>query len=220
MAFCDSLLHGLAANENKNKSSTTKVVLIDQHVHPGGQWNDSYSFVQLHQPSNMYGVETVKLEPGASSNNEEDHRATRQEILDYYQQVVAHLSNTFHFTFVGGVTFDMQQLLKENATAKEDKVYHVVSVESATSTTSIHVKKKVVDARYLQPDLPVHIPPKFTFDANKIKCVPVNELVNYNLNNNNKKYKRFVVIGGGKTGMDAIVYLLRSMNIDPSDITW
>jgi hypothetical protein len=211
MAFCDSLLHGLSsANTSTTTRSAVKVVLVDQHPQPGGQWNDSYSFVQLHQPSDMYGVESERLEPSID-DGEEKHRATRQEILEYYQRVVTKLQRDFDFRFVGGVGFDMQQL----TTMPTDKLYNVSTMNGRTNAT-IKVHKKVVDARYLQPDLPVHIPPKFGFDASKIACVPVNDLgVTKNSNNNH-----FVVIGGGKTGMDAVVYLLTKLNIPADNVTW
>lgn len=32
--------------------------------------------------------------------------------------------------------------------------------------------------------------------------------------------KKFVVLGAGKTGMDSVVYLQRSMKVDPDDIAW
>lgn len=63
MAFSDTLL--------ANSKTPLKVIIVDQHNTPGGQWNDSYEFVQLHQPSSMYGVESKKLELSP------DHRATR-----------------------------------------------------------------------------------------------------------------------------------------------
>eukprot|EP00956_Cyclotella_meneghiniana_P030953 scaffold79749_cov24-Cyclotella_meneghiniana.AAC.1 len=102
MAFCDSLLR----NHHKSSSSSSpSVVMVDNHKAPGGQWNDSYEFVRLHQPSDMYGVESTKLEllPGDESNKKEEeeaHRATREEILKYYDNVRASLEKEYDFHFV------------------------------------------------------------------------------------------------------------------------
>ena len=55
MAFSDTFLQN---SEDPN----LRVIMVDKHETPGGQWHDSYGFVQLHQPSSMYGVESKKLE--------------------------------------------------------------------------------------------------------------------------------------------------------------
>merc|ERR1711907_126150 len=78
---------------------------------------------------------------------------------------------------------------------------------------TIRVRQRLVDARNLEPDLPVSTPPKFKYPSNDISVLPVNDLVTSD-EAKNKKY--FVVIGGGKTGMDAVTYLLKQLKIDPT----
>ncbi len=46
LAFVDSLL----------SHSDARIALVDRRPHPGGHWNDAYSFIRLHLPSHMYGV--------------------------------------------------------------------------------------------------------------------------------------------------------------------
>merc|ERR1712176_292471 len=75
--------------------------------------------------------------------------------------------------------------------------------------------RKIVDGRYLEPDLPVHVPPKFRFDPTAIECVPVNSLDKIE-----KQKKYYVIIGAGKTGMDAITFLLTQKNIASDNILW
>ena len=197
MAFCDTLLH------HASPSCSPSVVLVDKHTRPGGQWNDSYNFVALHQPSKGYGVESEKLEPSGDPNAD-THRATRQEILDYYSNVQRKLESQYNFRFVGSTWFDMDQLGGEGTTVK-DGLYQLKSLSSdgtSSTSSSIRVHKKVVDARCLEPDLPVNVAPKFAFNNAAIKCTPVNELPVAATPN-----KHYVVIGGGKTGVDAIACL-------------
>ena len=203
MAFCDTLLH-----HTSTSSTPPTVVLADKHDRPGGHWNDSYSFVALHQPSRGYGVESERLEP-VGDPNADTHRATRDEILDYYSAVQQKLESRFNFRFVGGTWFDMNQL----GGSGSEGVYQLQS-QSSDGATSIRVRKKVVDARYLEPDLPVFVGPKFTYDDAVVKCIPVNELPIV------KSGKHYVVIGGGKTGMDAITYLQTEAKVVPSNVTW
>ena len=206
MAFCDTLLH-----HTSTSSTPPTVVLADKHDRPGGQWNDSYSFVALHQPSRGYGVESERLEP-VGDPNADTHRATRDEILDYYSAVQQKLERRFKFRFVGGTWFDMNQL----GGSGSEGVYQLQSQSSdgATSTSNIRVRKKVVDARYLEPDLPVFVGPKFTYDDAVVKCIPVNELPMV------QSGKHYVVFGGGKTGMDAITYLQTVAKVAPTNLTW
>ena len=55
MAFVDEMIHG---------NSEIKVILVDKRAKPGGHWVDAYSFVRLHQPSALYGVNSKPLGNG------------------------------------------------------------------------------------------------------------------------------------------------------------
>jgi len=233
MAFADTLLHH-TNNDDKTSSSSSEcvrpsVVMLDKHPGPGGQWNDSYDFVRLHQPSNMYGVESTKLEPDDdNANNNADtegeaHRAKRSEILDYYQRVRQNLEHKFDFHFLGDTTFNMD--LIENGNTDDGTA---PDVEYKLDEKRSIRAKKVVDARYLEPDLPVHVGPKFTFNSDKINCIPVNSLptstsfatIDKGTSTTSEVKQNYVIIGAGKTGMDAIVYLLEQGRVDPDDIMW
>ena len=144
MSFCDTLLH--------HAPSPLSVLMVDEHPRPGGQWNDSYDFVRLHQPSSMYGVESAKLEPEGCEGGEA-HRATREEILQYYDGVCRGIEERYNFRFVGDTSFDMEQLeaLDADSSGEEYRRYNL-------SGDCAILARKIVDGRYLQPDLPVHIP--------------------------------------------------------------
>lgn len=222
MAFVDSLLH-----HHPEKPS---VVIVDKHVSPGGHWHDSYSFVRLHQPSAMYGVESERLETG---ENAAAHRATRQQILDYYKAVQHKLGDMFDLRFVGGAQVDL-------TAPSPHGEYALVKTSQMGVEEKIVVKaKKLVDARFLEPDLPVFVGPKFKFNPEKVNVVPVNSLADNahkemigdeelpgargnaeDAENSAGGLDRYVVIGAGKTGMDAIVYLQTSKNVKPEDIMW
>ena len=222
MAFVDTLLHHHQGNPS--------VVMVDAHESPGGQWHDSYEFVRLHQPSAMYGVESERLEGG---DNAASHRATRDEILDYYSSVQKKLEEKFNFQFCGGMKFDFDASSAETGLC-------VLKGDSA-ERTEVNAKK-IVDARFLEPDLPVFVGAKFRFDPAKIRVVPVNALAdsahgamigdeglptgsNAPAATNQDAAdgagsKKYVVIGAGKTGMDACVFLQTAKGVAPSDIMW
>ena len=254
MAFADSLLRNSTAassssSASSSQSSSPSVIMIDQHDVPGGQWNDSYDFVQLHQPSSSYGVESMMLEP---TKGDQEHRATREEILTYYTKVSQELSQRYDYEFIGRATLDMNSASKTatkvaklspstspSSSAAEAAKGKILTYEYTVTQAgdceeggkveqrhSIQVRKRLVDARWMQPDLPISIPPKFDFDATKIKCVPINSLVTTTTATTTgsseevSASENYVVIGAGKTGMDGVYYLLTKLNIDPNNIVW
>ena len=54
-------------------------------------------------------------------------------------------------------------------------------------------------------------------DSSSINFASINDLPTHVAS---KQYKKYVVIGAGKTGSDAITYLLRNGGVDQSDMTW
>jgi hypothetical protein len=85
LAFIDTLLTELP---------DTKVIMIDKKDRPGGHWVHAYDFVRLHQPSVVYGVSSKQLEGNWLKTMATkftlpwQHRATKQEILDYFASFV------------------------------------------------------------------------------------------------------------------------------------
>merc|ERR1719428_2282244 len=144
----------------------------------------------------MYGVVSTPF-----PKEETDYRATRVEILDYYQKVQKKLENDFNFTFLGNTSFDLS-----SPPEGEEEYTLQIKNNDKTDPHKIRVKKKLVDARNLEPDLPISTPPKFTYDKEKVNCIPVNDL--YTISPP-KEDDYFVIIGGGKTSMDAILHLVQ-----------
>ena len=77
----------------------------------------------------------------------------------------------------------------------------------------VEVSRKIVDATLLYTQVPATKPPEYIV-SDQMHCVPVNGLADIK-----SPWKRYVIIGGGKTGIDAVLHLLDN-NIDPDKITW
>ena len=80
-------------------------------------------------------------------------------------------------------------------------------------TTDVTVRRRVVDATYMASRVPATDPPPFDV-ADGIRCVPVGELATLV-----HASAGYVIVGGGKTALDAICWLL-DRGTDPDDITW
>lgn len=205
MAFCDTLL--------ARSSESLRVIVVDEHDAPGGQWHDSYGFVRLHQPSSGYGVERRAFD--GESTEGAHHRATRNEILEYYSAVLKRLEREHGLEFRGGTTLDLSQLTASDSDDDDaPRSYEIVGRGGVR--TRVRVRRRVVDARNMEPDLPVSTPPRFRVD-DAVDCVPVNRLADLVVSG---EKKRFVVVGGGKTGMDAVVRLLTVDHVDPANLLW
>ena len=78
------------------------------------------------------------------------------------------------------------------------------------------VRRRVVDATYLSARVPATDPPPFEV-ADGVRCIPVGELVAVD-----EPPAGFVIIGAGKTAMDACTWLLeqgtaaRRHHLDPA----
>jgi choline dehydrogenase-like flavoprotein len=134
MAFADSLI----------AESDADVVMVDRRHRPGGHWNDAYPFVRLHQPSAFYGVNSRVL--GTDSIDEFGPnaglygRSTAAEICDYHQCVLdEHLLQSGRVRFFGMCDY------------LDDRTDEHQFVSRLTGdTTTVRVRRKVVDATYLE----------------------------------------------------------------------
>ena len=197
MAFVDSLL----------SHSDAEVVLVDRRHRAGGHWLDAYPFVRLHQPSANYGVNSRVLgtnridEVGPNAGFYE--RATAPEICDYYNRVVEE-----QFVPSGRVRF----LPMSDYRGADGDGHHVVSLLNGASTT-VTVRRNLVDATYVESEIPSRHTPSFDVDDG-VRFMPPNGLVHLG-----GATSRFTVLGAGKTSVDTVCWLLDS-GVDPDAIRW
>ena len=181
------------ADEVLTQSSDARLILVDKHAKPGGHWNDAYPFVSLHQPAAFYGVNSEKLGSGGAA------LATGAEVRSYYERVLLKLIGTGrlqHFPmceYRGGGKF--------------------TSIVASDLEYQVTVRKKTVDASYMKVEVPSMRPPKYPVAA-EISLISPNGLAEIR-----QPRARYVIIGAGKTGMDAALFLL-NQNVDPALISW
>lgn len=192
MAFADTLFH----------ETDARIVIVDRHHGPGGHWNDAYPFVRLHQPSAYYGVNSRVLgsntKDGSGLNIGMYERATGAELVAYYGQLM--------------------QLFLASGRVKYFPMCDYIGDDSFKSLTSgevrhVKVHKKLVDTTYLQTKVPSTHPPKYAI-APGVNCIPLNALPQVK-----QPPSGYVVIGSGKTGIDACLWLLEN-GAPPDAITW
>lgn len=192
MAFVDTIL---------TETSAT-VAIVDRHAKPGGHWNDAYPFVRLHQPAHYYGVNSTPLgSDGVESQGFNEglaDLASGAEILAYFDNVMRQ-----RFLPTGRVSYWPMSEVDGDGT--------IVSLLSGDRRPI--AARKVVDAHYTSPHVPATSPPKFEVAAG-VTCVPVGELPR-----SVAPGASYVVVGAGKTGIDACLWLLEN-GTHPDRICW
>ena len=196
MAFADVLFH----------ETDVCMVIVDRHHGPGGHWNDAYPFVRLHQPSGYYGVNSRKLGGDSRDTHRLNlgmcERATGAELVSYYEQLMQQFlaSGRVKYFPMSNYIGDYQQ-------------NHAFESLTSGEVQRVVAREKVVDTSYLNTMVPSTHPPRYAIVPG-VKCVPLNEL---------PRVKRapsgYVVVGAGKTGIDACLWLLDN-GVAAKDICW
>jgi hypothetical protein len=199
MAFADVIFH----------ETTARMVIVDRHHGPGGHWNDAYPFVRLHQPSAYYGVNSKPL--GTNSKDQTGlnvgmfERATSSELVSYYEQLMQ------QFLASGRV----QYFPMSDYVGDWDGDHRFRSLMSGEEQ-AVTVSKKIVDTTHLNTAVPSTHPPKYAI-ADGVRCVPLNNLPQ--IRHLKSAPSGYVVVGAGKTGVDACIWLLEN-GTPPDAITW
>lgn len=192
MAFVDTMFHETDAT----------FTLIDRRPAAGGHWNDSYPFVQLHQPASCYGVASLPL---GSGRIEDSGYNEGLPSLASGPEVVAHFHQALRETMLpsGRVRFiPMAEHLGDG-----DYV-------SLLSGESGHVEAAtMVDATLLQTSIPLTHRRSFEVAAG-VACVPPNDLPRQAPSSTH-----ITVLGAGKTGFDCVLWLLAN-GAPPERISW
>ncbi len=216
MAFTDVIL----------EETDASVVIVDRANRPGGHWNDAYPFVRLHQPSAFYGVNSRPL---GSDRIDTDGWNTGLYELASGAEVVAYFDHVMHQQFIpsGRVSyFPMHEFDKQTLDADtpgggaaetggdrpDGRVVRFTSTMSG-ETTEVLVRRKVVDATYMNVTVPSQRPPTYDI-ADGVQHGPVNALASVT-----EPADHYTIVGAGKTGADACLFLLQN-GVDPDDITW
>ena len=193
MTFTDALL----------THSDATVTIVDRRHAPGGHWLEAYPYVRLHQPSAFYGVDSVPLGQGAvdttGTNAGFYELAGADELRAYFERVMHR-----HFLPSGRVRyFPSCEYVGEQ---------RFVSRISGLSRQA-RVRRKLVDTTYLEGTFPATSPPPFEL-GDGVQCVAAGEIARLE-----RRPERFVIIGAGKTALDACVWLLEN-GVSAAAIRW
>jgi hypothetical protein len=189
---------GLAFVDALVAEADVEVTLVERRPAPGGHWVDAYPFVRLHTPSAYYGVNSLGLGEDRIDAEGFYEQATGEEVRAYFAEVAECLKSTGRVR----ILTEHEHLGDGSVRDARSGVVHAVAV-----------RRKVVDARYLEASVPATHAPTFAVSADA-SVIPVNDLPDAG-----RADRSFTVLGSGKTAVDACVWLLDN-DVPPDRIRW
>jgi cation diffusion facilitator CzcD-associated flavoprotein CzcO len=197
---------GLAFVDALVAEADVEVTLVDRRGAPGGHWLHAYPFVRLHSPSAYYGVNSLPLgadridEAGENAGYYE--RATGEEVCDYFALAASRLTRT-----------ERVRILAEHEHLGQGADGELVRDLRTGRLHPVSVRRRVVDARYLEASVPAMHTPGFEVAAGA-RVRPINDLPAAA-----RSGSRYTVLGSGKTAVDACMWLLDN-DVEPERIRW
>jgi len=198
MAFVDTLL---------SESADSTVLMVDRHHRPGGHWNEAYPFVRLHQPSAWYGVPSREL---ASGDKDQQGLNAGLYSMASGAEVLAHFDAVMQQRFLPSGR--VRWLPMTDYQAGPEGTHRVTSLVGGDVQT-VQVRRKVVNATHARTEVPSTHEPRYAV-APGVSCIPINGLATLA-----RSYACYTVVGSGKTGIDACLWLL-AQGVAPSRIRW
>jgi hypothetical protein len=194
---------GMAFTDTLMSETDATVAIVDKHHRPGGHWNDAYPFVRLHQPSAFYGVNSKPLgddqidQVGLNAGLFE--LASGAEVCAYFDQVMQR-----QFLPSGRVQYFPMCEYREG-----EPIRSIISDQQF----EIEAERAIVDATYMNVSVPSVREPRYEV-ASEVQIAPLNDLPRLP-----RPASGYVIVGAGKTGMDACLWLLTN-GVEPDSITW
>lgn len=165
------------------------VIIVDTNAHPGGRWCHAPPFAKLDQPSAFYGVGSMPMDASKTMR--------RDEILQYCQRIVEHFVQRGRVQYFPMTTFDGKNLC---------------SIIDSDIVKPVVIRRKVVRSSF---SAPVQAARMFPFHvAAGTLVVPPKELPLVA-----SGHAKYVVIGSGRSGMEAVVWLLKQ-GVCPEKLHW
>ncbi|KAI9031049.1 pyridine nucleotide-disulfide oxidoreductase-domain-containing protein [Hyaloraphidium curvatum] len=192
---CDYLVIGAGAlgiafcDSLLSSSDTATVILADRNDRPGGHWTVAYPYVALHQAAFSYGVAGTMLGSGT-------------EVEAHLKRAVHDMEGSGRLRFLACTEWrPAERALRNVATGDTVPVRYAKLVMANYNTTTTSAMRPA----------PWKLAPGVVCTASRGLPSLVASA--------DKPFDKFCVLGGGKTGMDTVTWLL-GIGVAPDRITW
>ncbi len=169
-----------------------RVLLLDKHPRPGGMWNETYSYVRLHQPHRLFTVGNLRWK----LDQPPEYLATRDEIMAHLGRCFDTMRKRLDIDARWGWTFQSHD---------EDAGGVSITAGDPDGATHTFTAERLIDARGY--DFEVNTP--LEVSSTQVRSTVPQHLVDSGLLNDADAAPVWV-IGGGKTAMDTVNTLLEA----------
>ena len=181
-----------------------KIAWVEPRLQIGGQWVDQYDYVRLHQPHETYSI----CGRGWNRGWHWSHLATKKEILEYFEESIAEITEKTGVEVVRVFGYKMTGY-------KADAVGGVVKVQAdavnGSGESLVISAQRLIKA--LGYDVPIKHPIKFSAVDQVVSTCPV-DLLNPELMRQLKSSsKPVIVLGSGKTALDTMNLLAKENGV-------
>lgn len=171
---------------------SARVVLIDRNAIAGGMWTQTYDYVRLHQPFEMFTVGDMAWK----IDRPPDYQATGQEVQAHLADCLENLRQCFDLTDMFGYTCD--EITEQSKSQKVRLRIRRLGENEHIKTLSA---RRVINAAGW--DIPALEP--LALSSKSIISTAPNRLST----DDTDPGKPVVIVGGGKTGMDTALAILQ-----------
>ncbi|KNG47523.1 fad-dependent pyridine nucleotide-disulfide [Stemphylium lycopersici] len=196
---------GLAFVDTLITDTNATVAIVDRYARPGGHWTIAYPHVTLHQPSAFYGVNSQEFPAEKNidkfgGNKGMSELATGDGVRSYFSRI---MQQTF-------LPSGRVEYYPSHEYVGEGEFRPLITKDKAIR---VGPDTRIVDATFMKVEVPAMRPPPYEV-AEGVHLTTPNGLVSLT-----RPYGGYTVVGAGKTGIDACLWLL-SRGIDAKDISW
>lgn len=175
------------------------IVIADQLSNYGGQWLNAYDFVRLHQPYEFY----TAFDQGWAMKKKRTHLASRAEVLHHLRDLGErnHPRTLFEHRYIGNDEVKGSDLLDAKFQSVNDPSQYVIIRTP-----------KIIRASPIK-----HVAPQsLQLSTKKVHSISIAQLT-FELDKNIDSH--MIVIGSGKSAMDAVLYINKRTNTAKRPIT-
>lgn len=167
---------------------TDKVILVDRRAQAGGMWVDTYDYVRLHQPYQLFTAGNIKWR----LDEERGHLASKPEVLDHLRHCLdvigerVAVDERFGWDYVSHEEVDDGVRVRLRGPAGQTQIVHTTRLIKAFG-------------------FDVQVPEPLKLASSRVKSATPNDISQVI-----ESDAPVWVIGGGKTGLDTAQVLLAS----------
>jgi len=194
------------------------VLIMDKLEKLGGHWNFAYPYVRLHNFTSYYTLYGYPMKDEV--RKQEFHRAGLPEIMEYFGQIQAAFEQQKKVTMKFGL--EMSEVIEHKDAPMGEAKWTIQYTDKAGVAHEVRAKTLVMCTHCRQGGAPPHKP---IVGTTADKGVPKNNIYPNQIDTMGDLKKlgatkqTVAVVGGGKTGADAVMHLYHS-GVPMENIVW